>query len=246
MDEYTIEHILPQNPDLSAAWKTALGSEWQRVQQEWLHTIGNLTLTGYNAEYSDRPFAEKRDMVGGFKQSQLKLSAGLGQLEEWNEAAIQKRAGSLADQAIAVWAAPKLDAPTLAAYQRAKALATGSYTIQDHPQLFSADVRNLFEAFRKEVLALDPCVTEEFLKLYVAYKAETNFVDIVPQAQRLRLSLNMPLAELTRPKGLCKDVTGLGRWGNGDVGLKSIDEIPYVLGLVRQSYQRQMGEPGPI
>ncbi len=52
-------------------------------------------------------------------------------------------------------------------------------------------MRQLFEAFRKQVLALDPCVTEEFLKLYVAYKAETNFVDVVPQKSRLRLALNM-------------------------------------------------------
>ena len=57
----------------------------------------------------------------------------------------------------------------------------------------------------------------EFLKLYVAYKAETNFVDVVPQAKRLRLSLNMDFHEIHDPKGLAKDVTGLGRWGNGDV-----------------------------
>ena len=62
-------------------------------------------------------------------------------------------------------------------------------------------MHDLFAAFRKEVLALDPCVTEEFLKLYVAYKAETNFVDVVPQAKRLRLSLNMPFAEISDPKG---------------------------------------------
>ena len=93
----------------------------------------------------------------------------------------------------------------------------------------------MFEAFRKEVLALDPCVTEEFLKLYVAYKAETNFVDVVPQAKRLRLSLNMAFSEINDPKGLCKDVTGLGRWGNGDVevGLSTLEELPYVMGLVR-------------
>ena len=89
VDEYTIEHILPQNPDLPAAWRQALGAEWQRVQQQWLHTLGNLTLTGYNAEYSDRPFAEKRDMAGGFKQSPLKLNAGIGQLDAWNETTIQ-------------------------------------------------------------------------------------------------------------------------------------------------------------
>ena len=246
VDEYTIEHILPQNPDLSAAWKQALGPEWGRVQERWLHTLGNLTLTGYNAEYSDRPFAEKRDMAGGFKQSPLKLNAGLGQLDAWDEAAIQERAGRLADQALTVWTAPKLDAATLAAYQPEKVPATGGYTIDDHPNLLTPGMREVFEAFRKEVLALDPCVSESFMKLYVAYKAETNFVDVVPQAQRLRLSINMAFAEINDPKKLCKDVTKLGRWGNGDVevGLKSLDELPYVMGLVRQSYERQMGDGG--
>jgi len=246
VDEFTIEHILPQNPDLPAAWKQALGNEWQRVQQQWLHTLGNLTLTGYNTEYSDRPFAEKRDMPGGFKESPLKLNAGLGQLDAWNEATLQERAGRLAAQAVAVWAAPRLDAETLAVYQPEKMPATGGYTIEDHPHLSTGGMRSVFDAFRKDVLALDPCVTEEFKKLYVAYKAETNFVDVIPQAKRLLLSLNMAFAEINDPKGLCRDVTGMGRWGNGDVevGLKSLDELPYAMGLVRQSYERQMGDGG--
>lgn len=246
VDEYTIEHILPQNPDLPTAWKQALGPEWQRIQQQWLHTLGNLTLTGYNAEYSDRPFAEKRDMVGGFKQSPLRLNAGLGQLDAWNEAAIRDRAGRLADMAVEVWTAPKLDAATLAAYQPEKAPATGAYTIEDHPNLLTGSIRAVFEALRSEVLALDPCVTEEFKKLYVAYKAETNFVDVVPQSRRMLLMLNMPFAEINDPKKLCRDVTGMGKWGNGDVEveLKLLAELPYVMGLVRQSYERQMGDGG--
>lgn len=46
IDEYTIDHIMPQNEALSAAWKTELGEDWQRVHQDYLHTLGNLTLTG--------------------------------------------------------------------------------------------------------------------------------------------------------------------------------------------------------
>ena len=69
----------------------------------------------------------------------------------------------------------------------------------------------LFEHFRKRVLNLDSSVREEVLKLYVAYKATTNFVDVVPQKSRLRLSLNMDFDEVHDPKGLCKDVTGLRR-----------------------------------
>jgi len=247
VDEFTIEHILPQNPDLPVAWQQALGPEWQRVQQQWLHTIGNLTLTGYNAEYSDRPFAEKRDMDGGFKESPLKLNAGLGQLEAWNEAAIQDRAGRLADQALTVWTAPRLDAARLAAYQPEKSPTAGSYTIDNHPNLLSPVLREVFEAFRKEVLALDPCVTEEFYKPYVAYKAETNFVDVVSQAKRMKLTLNMPFSAISDPKDLCRDVTNVGHYGNGDVevGLTSLDELPYVMGLVRQSYERQMGDGAP-
>lgn len=87
-------------------------------------------------------------------------------------------------------------------------------------------------------------MSEEFLKLYVAYKAETNFVDVVPQAKRLRLSLNMPFHEVDDPKGCCVDVSNVGRWGNGDVevGLSHLDELPYVLGLIRQSLERQMSD----
>jgi uncharacterized protein with ParB-like and HNH nuclease domain/predicted transport protein len=242
VDEYTIEHIMPQNENLSAGWKSDLGAEWERVQQSWLHTLGNLTLTGYNSEYSDRPFKEKRDMEGGFKISPLKLNAGLGQLDTWNEVAIKTRAGTLAESALDVWQSPKLSEAALLPYRRGGAVST-DYTIADHPQLLTPAMSALFEAFRKQVLALNPCVTEEFLKLYVAYKAETNFVDVVPQAKRLRLSLNIDFSEISDPKGIAKDVTNLGRWGNGDVevSLSSLDELPYALGLVRQALEKQMG-----
>ncbi|MES2789514.1 MAG: DUF262 domain-containing protein, partial [Planctomycetota bacterium] len=62
VDEYTIEHILPQNENLSPKWREVLGPDWQRIQQTWLHTLGNLTLTAYNADFSDRPFTDKRDI----------------------------------------------------------------------------------------------------------------------------------------------------------------------------------------
>jgi len=244
VDEYTIEHILPQNENLSAQWRTDLGPEWERIQKTWLHTLGNLTLTGYNPELSDRPFTEKRDMKGGFAESPLRMNQGLAKLDRWTEDAIRERAGTLASQAVRVWSAPSIPADVLDAYKTKAEIA--GYTLEDHPHLVAGPLREVFEAFRRQVLALDPCVTEEFLKLYVAYKSETNFVDIVPQAKRLRLSLNMAFPEISDPKGICKDVSSLGRWGNGDVeiGLASLDELPYVMGLVRQSFEKQMGNGG--
>lgn len=243
VDEYTIEHILPQNPNLSSEWQTALGPAWEQVQQMWLHTLGNLTLTGYNSEYSDRSFAQKRDMdPGGFWGSPLNLNAGLGRLETWNEDAIRRRAERLSGEALGVWAAPRLDADIVQAYRGNGAVATG-YRIEDHPYLIAGPLRALFDALRKEVLALDPCVTEEILKLYIAFKAETNFVDVVPRSKELQLSLNIKYPEIDDPRHLGRDVAGLGRWGNGDVEVRLADpyELPYVLGLIRQALEKQLG-----
>jgi len=243
VDEYTIEHIMPQNENLSAEWREALGPDWERVHQTLLHTLGNLTLTGYNSEYSDRPFAEKRDMPGGFRASPLKLNEGLGELDTWDDATIKARAAKLASQAAQVWAAPKLAPGVLDAYRPAAAPAA-QYTIVDHEHLTDGSpMRPVFEAFRQQVQELDPVVSEEFKKLYVAYKAETNFVDVIPQQKRLLLSLNIDPHELYDPMEIGRDVTNLGRWGNGkvEVSLASLDELAYVMGVVRQAFEKQMG-----
>ena len=175
--------------------------------------------------------------------SPLKVNEGLGQLETWNEEEIKIRAQRLAGQAVDVWVAPKLSDEILEVYRPAKDEST-VYTREDHSHLSNPVVAELFDAFRKEVLALDECVTEDFLKLYIAYKAETNFVDVIPQAKRLKLSINMEFADINDPRGLCVDVTGLGRWGNGNVmvTLDSLDKLPYIMGLVRQSLEMQLGD----
>ena len=243
VDEYTIEHIMPQNRDLSSEWRSALGEDWERVHETWLHTLGNLSLTGYNSEYSDHPFERKRDMQGGFKESPLRLNEGLGQLDSWNEERIRARADRLARQATKVWTTPSLPADTLETYRPAKAAKATTYTIETHKHLAEAsDSRALFEELRKEVLALDPCVEEKFLKLYIAFKAETNFVDVVPQAKRLHLSINLEFHELHDPRGIARDVTNLGRWGNGnvEVGFDALEDLPYVMGLIRQGFEKQM------
>jgi len=243
VQDYTIEHIMPQNEELSSKWQQDLGDEWKRIHGQYLHTLGNLTLTGYNSEYSDRPFHEKRDMEGGFSQSPLKLNKGLRSIDVWDESAIQGRAKELASVAADIWKAPYLDEDIVEAY-RPMAQKSVSYSISDHVHLQGGLPRELFETFRSKVLALDECINEEFLKLYVAYKAETNFVDVVPQAKRLRLSLNLDFPEIDDPRGLCKDVTNLGRWGNGnvEVGLDRLEDVTYIIGLVRQALEKQLGE----
>ena len=115
--EYTIEHIMPQNPNLLPEWRDELGENWQEIHNEFLHTIGNLTLTGYNPELSDRPFIEKRDMKGGFADSHLRLNHSMANLEHWNKEEIQKRGLEIANLALTIWNAPNLPNDILEKYQ---------------------------------------------------------------------------------------------------------------------------------
>jgi uncharacterized protein with ParB-like and HNH nuclease domain len=216
VESYTIEHIMPQNEKLSNEWKEELGESWKEIHEKYLHTIGNITLTGYNPELSNKPFKEKRDMEGGFADSPIRLNQSLAKLEHWNENEILNRARTLVDLAVQIWECPDLEEEVLNNYKSIeKEKLEKIYTIEDHPHLVEGEaMRPLFEELRKRILNLDSSVKEDILKLYIAYKTTTNFVDIVPQKNRLRLSLNMHFDEVNDPKGICKDVTDKGRWGN--------------------------------
>ena len=238
IENYTIEHIMPQNSNPSDEWKTMLGTNWKEVQKNYLHTIGNLTLTAYNSEMSDHPFMVKMDMEGGFKESALRLNAYLVRLTEWNEAHIKRR---LAEKAEQIWEYPKISEADLAPY-RVKEKPAQKYSIDSYNM--NAFTRMLFDMIDRRICHLSPDVKRECKKLYIAYKLDTNFVDIVVQKQRLCISLNMKFSEIHDPKGLCKDVTGVGRWGNGDVEvfLEHTSEMDDVMELIEQSYNKQADE----
>ncbi len=117
-EECTIEHIMPQT--LREEWEKDLGENFQAIHDKYLHTIGNLTLTGYNSEYSNKSFQEKQGMEGGFKNSPLRLNQSLRGLESFGEEEIKKRANDLADLALKIWTYPNLDAETLEKYEPKK------------------------------------------------------------------------------------------------------------------------------
>lgn len=239
VENYTIEHIMPQNPKLSGEWQGMLGKLWQEIQARYLHTIGNLTLTGYNSELSDRSFLNKRDMEGGFRDSPFRLNRSLAKLETWGEKQIQDRADELAELALKVWPCPTLPEDVLAQYGKpAKENEIEEYTLERYEQL-KGTILDLFQAIRTRILNLDSSVREEYKKRYIAYKATTNFVDIVPTQSRLRLSLNMGFDEINDPKGICEDYSNKGHWGNGDIefSVYSVQDIEYAMFLIRQAYK---------
>lgn len=242
-DEYTIEHIMPQNENLSLSWQNMLGDDWKEIQANYLHTIGNLTLTGYNSELSDRPFGDKKKMVGGFDDSPLRLNSFMKKVDIWDEENINKRARELAAKASEVWSAPNLEDTVLEKYMTREVKEIAEYTIDQYEYL-NQEMRVLYEALKKRVLNIDSSVKEEYKKLYIAFKSQTNFVDIVPQKSRLRLSLNMEFSEIIDPEGWCKDVANLGRWGNGDVevSFNNLNQLDYIMFLIQQAFDIQFVE----
>ncbi|WP_187921562.1 GmrSD restriction endonuclease domain-containing protein [Helicobacter pylori] len=238
-----IEHIMPQT--LTPEWQKDLGENFEAIHEKYLHTIGNLTLTGYNAEYSNKSFQEKRDMEKGFKQSSLKLNQNLKD-EAFGEKEIEKRANDLVDRALKIWTYPKLDLETLEEYKpkkdkkEKKAYDLSSYN-------FGPDSRELFDTLRKEIKALDERVTENFNQKYIAYKFfKINFVDIVVQNKVLKLYLKMEFNELQdeiKEKLKIRDVSNIGCpcFGNMEVELETKENIPYCLGLIKQALEKQMG-----
>lgn len=154
--EYTIEHIMPQT--LTEEWERDLGENFQAIHDKYLHTIGNLTKTGYNTEYSNRSFQEKQGMEKGFKDSPLRLNQSLRGLESFGEEEIKKRANDLADLALKIWTYPKLDAETLEKYKPKKDKKEKNYDLSSYK--FGSHSRELFDILSKEIKALDERITE--------------------------------------------------------------------------------------
>ncbi len=230
---------MPQK--LTEEWKRDLGENFKEIHDKYLHTIGNLTLTGYNSEYSNKSFQEKKGMEKGFKNSPLRLNQGLRDLESFGEEEIKKRANDLADWALEIWTYPNLDAETLEKYKQKGKREKKVYDLSSYK--FGSHSRELFDILSKEIKALDERITESFMKAYIAYKFKTNFVDIVVQNKDLKLYLNMKFNELQDEKNLASDATNKHHNGNGDIEVKleTKENIPYCLGLIKQALEKQMG-----
>ena len=239
VENYTIEHVMPQNRNLSEAWKRELGEDGKETQDKYLHTIGNLTLTGYNSELSDHSFKEKQRDV--FRKSPLHLNQSLTAIEQWNEAAILKRAKELSKTALQIWINADVPQETLDRIEALKLRRT--YTLGDHPYLIN-EMAALFQQLQQRIQNLDASVSEQINKHYITYKIGTTFTNVEPQANRLRLLLNLPFPDIDDPRRWCRDVTNLGKLGSGDVeiGLSSSEQLDYIMSLVKQAFESQIAD----
>lgn len=241
IENFTIEHIMPQNKEMNKSWKIDIGEDYKEVQKKYLHTIGNLTLTAYNPEMGDRSFLDKLNIEGGFKESALRLNRYVVKQNTWNEGKIKERADKLYELALKIWEYPNLSQDKLLDFQNIiETEKETNYSIDNYR--FSTFSKNLYDKLNRNIIDTCPDTTIEYTKRYVAFKYETNFCDIVPQSKQLKIYLNMKFENLDDPKEVARDVTSIGTWGNGDVEitLRSESNIPYILDLIYQAYEKQL------
>jgi predicted transport protein len=213
-------------------------SDSVQVHAQYLHTIGNLTLTRYNPELSDEPFLEKRNhKEGGFANSPLHLNKSLATLEHWNEDEIKKRASALADLALKVWPIPQLSPAQMSPIGK-------QVQLEDHLKYMPFDIRDIFEWLRRRILNLDSLVREEVSKHYITYKAVADFVEIKPQKSQLLVTLNINADEINDPKGLCKNGKHAGHVSKGEVQLSvtSLNQVEDVMVLIQQAFAKHAEE----
>ena len=243
ISNFTIEHIMPQKDQLTPEWQIDLGANWKRVHDTYLHTLGNLTLTGYNSELGYSSFTRKQTMEGGFKDSPIRMNRYLASVARWDEEGIKARASHLSEMASDIWSYPTLSEDILNKYrEKEDSESKKTYTLETHkPNLYGSGLE-IFNILRARILSLDPRIREEIKKVYIAYKFDTNFVDLVPWKGTLEVTLNMPFSELVDSQKKARNTPRGTHWGNGDISiaLTSVKDIDYVMTLIKQALDWQM------
>ncbi len=200
---YSIEHIMPQNEKLPLLWKRMLGLNWRRDHKTWLHRFGNLTLTGYNSTYQDRPFEEKKTIPGGFNESAVRLNKYVREQSKWTVKEIEARGEELADRALKIWLTLKVDRALIKEANLREMRELASRRNVEQLQM-SPKARELFDTLSKEVKSLGD-VIEIAQRKSVSYHAPNFFLEVLPRKHELVLLLPLDFSEVDDRNEITED-----------------------------------------
>lgn len=220
-----------------------LGEAWQKVQEIWLHRLGNITLSGYNSKYSDEPFLEKKTMANGFNDSPLRLNKFIREQVSWTDKEMEIRRKELAGRALHVWPPLIVDAESVkAAELEERKSQAAKYNLEQLE--FDPESRELFASLREQILALGSDIAELSGEYTVTYRVYDFFVEIIPRKRKLSLVLNLDFEECDDPTQRAHDATEyafIARASESGGVLFSVKDKSHVgpaMHLIRQAYER--------
>ena len=228
LEDCTKERVMPKT--ITEEWEDELGENGREVHENYLNTIGNLTLTANNSKLSNKSFKEKKEIL---RDSPLSLNRDIVQIVRWDKTTIIKRANKLSEKALKIW-------PDHGVSRGMQHEQKEGRTEADYPHL-TGGMMELYQQLKNRIQKLDDSVSQSFPQRYIAFKLNNNnFVIIEPQAKGLRLSLKISYSELFDPARLAKDDSYKknGMSLGSQVFLSSTDDISNVMDLVRQAFNR--------
>lgn len=238
---HSIEHILPQNEKLNEDWQLMLGKDWKTLQATWLHRLGNLTLTRYNSTYSDRSFEEKKKMPKGLEESAVRLNKYVREQCKWTPTEIEDRTKKMAERALEIWPALKVDPAAIEAAKLAELRELAARCdVGKVPMTIVA--RQLFELLSPQIRAIDSSILELAESKSVSYHTDGFFLEVLPRKHGLTLLLPLDHSEINDPHGLATDATV---WkfifyakyeGGALLSISNSLDIDHAMPIIRQSY----------
>ena len=193
----TIEHIMPQNRRLSTTWQKMLGDNWEHIQAEWLHRLGNLTFTAYNEKLSDRPFHYKKTCKDGFKDSSLRLNKYVAKQKKWTETQMRKRGKKLANVALDLWPSLNVSRELLREVTVSKLRDEGN-DVEVTRKGMDDGASVLFDAFRSQ-MPLDDIIEVPRPKSVSYHNNDAMFFcEVLPRSRYLLLLLSVDVDECAK------------------------------------------------
>jgi len=238
--KYSIEHIMPQNEKLGLRWREMLGEHWRDIQRKWVHRLGNLTLTGYNSTYSDRPFMEKKTISGGFEESSIRLNKFVREQSVWTPNEMEQRGKNLAKRALSIWPRVVVDKALIDAAEitemreRAKRRDVGTVPMSVHARI-------LFDLLRENVLDIDPDIIEIGEQKSISYHGPYFFLEVLPRKNSIILILPIEFNEVDDTFGIAKDTSERAYFVNAryeggvSIPIWEQSDIEKALPIIRQS-----------
>jgi uncharacterized protein with ParB-like and HNH nuclease domain/predicted transport protein len=245
----TIEHVLPQSEEMRPEWKTMLGADWKSIQESWQHRLGNLTLTGYNPEYSNLPFEQKKTLIDkegrqvGLNFSPLRLNKFIKEQTAWTQKEIERRGNELAKRAVSIWPLLIADPSSVRAAELEEMRAVAAnFSVDDLP--LGPETKPLFDELRNQIKFLGEDIIELPGANTVTYRVYEFFVEIIPRRRRLVLILNLDFEEAVDPSQRAIDaaerafVVHATESGGVLFRVEEPGHIAQAIDLVRQAYAK--------
>ena len=245
-NSFSIEHVMPQNENMRPEWREMLGSEWQSIQQTWLHRLGNLTLTGYNPEYSDKDFQTKKSIAGGFNESPLRLNRDMRESEQWTEREMEARARRLAEQSITLWPMLQVSPELISRYEleEHKRLSHGK-TAKDVSG-FNNSTTLLFDQLNQYINEMGTDISLIIGKKNLTFYTLEPFLQAVPRKNYLALVLVLDYERLApEVQELCTDTSDWSFIVNATLSgvyceLHTENDLGKLAGLMRMAYEEAL------